>query len=378
MLSIKDISKTYRLAGNHQVLNALSNVSFTAKPGEIIGIIGKNGSGKSTLLKVISGLVAPTSGEVRFVGKISSLLEIGGGIHPELSGRENYFLKGQMMGLSKKVLREQYEELLAFTELNEFIDEPVKHYSNGMYMRLAMGIGLTIKADIYLFDEVISVGDVGFQQKCFNVIQNLAKSGAIILMVSHNHNELEKYCNRFIWLEKGKIHQSSSDDAILNDYLDFQFQQNYQLDKSLNLIADDVSITGLKIFNGRGASIKIQNLDPINIEISLIKTNSSTIFSLSTVIQDFSGLPIFSIPTFTNSENEDSRHEKQLTLLTTIEGAFLNPGFYTISIYLYVNDDLHRFKNVLSFSIHQSENDALRMFAKGFVRNNFEWKVCRK
>ncbi len=378
MLNIKDISKTYRLAGNHQILHALSNVSFTAKPGEIIGIIGKNGSGKSTLLKIISGLVSPSEGEVKFNGKISSLLEIGGGIHPELSGRENYFLKGQMMGMSKNNLQEKYEALIDFTELHDFIDEPVKHYSNGMYMRLALGIGLTAKADIYLFDEVISVGDAGFQQKCFSIIQNLAKSGAIILMVSHNHNELEKYCNRFIWLEKGKIHQSSSDDAILNDYLDFQFQQNYQLDKSLNLIADDVSITGLKIFNGRGASIKIQNLDPINIEISLIKTNSSTIFSLSTVIQDFSGLPIFSIPTFTNSENEDSRHEKQLTLLTTIEGAFLNPGFYTISIYLYVNDDLHRFKNVLSFSIHQSENDALRMFAKGFVRNNFEWKVCRK
>ncbi len=378
MLNIKDISKTYRLAGNYQIVHALSNVSFTAKPGEIIGIIGKNGSGKSTLLKIISGLVSPSEGEVKFNGKISSLLEIGGGIHPELSGRENYFLKGQMMGMSKNNLQEKYEALIDFTELHDFIDEPVKHYSNGMYMRLALGIGLTAKADIYLFDEVISVGDAGFQQKCFSIIQNLAKSGAIILMVSHNLNELEKYCNRFIWLEKGKIHQSSSDDAILNDYLDFQFQKNYQLDKSLNLIADDVSITGLKIFNGRGASIKIQNLDPINIEISLIKTNSSTIFSLSTVIQDFSGLPIFSIPTFTNSENEDSRHEKQLTLWTTIEGAFLNPGFYTISIYLYVNDDLHRFKNVLSFSIHQSENDALRMFAKGFVRNNFEWKVCRE
>jgi ABC-type polysaccharide/polyol phosphate transport system ATPase subunit len=180
-------------------------VSFVILPGETVGLIGENGAGKSTALKLMARTVLPTSGTVTLNGKVSALLELGAGFHPDLSGRENIFLSGSLMGLSRAYLQARFDEIVAFSELESFIDMPVKHYSSGMYMRLAFSISAHIDPDILLVDEVLAVGDQAFQAKCLRRISHLQERGATILIVSHDAGMITRLCQRAIWLDEGRV-----------------------------------------------------------------------------------------------------------------------------------------------------------------------------
>jgi len=376
MLNVQGISKIYKKGkGGKSSFNALDDVSFQANAGEVIGILGRNGSGKSTLLKIISGLVTPTYGMVTHQGKVSSLLEIGGGIHPELNGKENYYLKGRLLGISKSDLDDQYDQLLSFTELDDFIEEPVKNYSNGMYMRLALGIGLTAKADIYLFDEVLSVGDLAFQRKCFTTIQNLAASGALILVVSHNLNELEQYCNRYVWLDRGGIVEDRKNSDILKTYvadLCPPFEIN---SKEINCSNFNLTLKSLSLTNGRDVSIPIMNLDPINIEVRILSTEVLPSLNVTLVIEDLNGVPLFSLSTFNDKNFSLPSQQKDLKFYTTIKKGFLNSGHYITSVFIYVEGELYKFKNLKSLTVMQSKNDDFSESYKGFIREEFLWQI---
>src|SRR5687768_771032 len=171
---------------NSQALWALKEVSFDVMPGEIVGIIGRNGAGKSTLLKILSRIVQPTEGRVELFGRVASLLEVGTGFHPELSGRENIFLNGSILGMTHKEIQSRFDEIVAFAEVEKFIDTPVKRFSSGMYVRLAFAVAAHLQPEILIIDEVLAVGDYNFQQKCLNKMQDVSTGGRTVLFVSHN------------------------------------------------------------------------------------------------------------------------------------------------------------------------------------------------
>jgi len=184
---------------------ALDNISFEIEKGESIGIIGPNGSGKSTILKLIAGVMSPTMGKVEVKGQISPLIELGAGMHPELTGRENIYLNGAILGLKKKQIEANLQSIIDFSEIEEFIDQPVKHYSSGMYMRLAFAIAVHVNPEILIVDEILAVGDDAFQKKCFRKMEEFKQNGVTIIFVSHSLEQVREFCNKAIYINHSKL-----------------------------------------------------------------------------------------------------------------------------------------------------------------------------
>jgi lipopolysaccharide transport system ATP-binding protein len=212
-----DLSERKRIRGN--VFQALDDVSFDIKEGSVVGIIGKNGAGKSTLLKVISRITAPTSGSVRMKGRIASLLEVGTGFHPELTGRENVYLNGAILGMRRSEVARKFEQIVEFAEIGEFIDTPVKRYSSGMYVRLAFSVAAHLEPEILLIDEVLAVGDANFQKKCMGRMQEVGKEGRTILFVSHNMTAISSVCSKTIHIHDGRVEAFAETGQVIQNYL---------------------------------------------------------------------------------------------------------------------------------------------------------------
>ena len=196
---------------------ALNNVSFTVSRGDCLGIVGANGSGKSTLLKIISEVTQPTSGEIKIIGRVASLLEVGTGFHPELTGRENIFFSGAVLGMTKKEIIKKFDQIVEFSGVKKFLDTPAKHYSSGMYVRLAFAVAAHVDPDILILDEVLAVGDDEFQKKCLMKINEIIREeGRTILFVSHNMNAVKSLCNKVIKLQEGRIIFNDAVDKIID------------------------------------------------------------------------------------------------------------------------------------------------------------------
>jgi lipopolysaccharide transport system ATP-binding protein len=198
---------------------ALKDVSLEVREGEVVGIIGRNGSGKTTLLKILSRITKPTTGWAEIHGRVGSLLEVGTGFHPELTGRENTFLSGAILGMGKSEIKSKFDEIVAFAELEQFIDTPVKHYSSGMYVRLAFAVAAHLEPEILFVDEVLAVGDAAFQKKCLGKMGDAARHGRTIIFVSHNMTALQTLCDRAMWLNGGSVVQDGRAGAVISDYL---------------------------------------------------------------------------------------------------------------------------------------------------------------
>ncbi|MDO8497027.1 MAG: ABC transporter ATP-binding protein [bacterium] len=199
------IQAFFRKEKTLEKVHALKNLTFTIKEGETVGIIGKNGAGKSTLLKLIARVSQPTSGELEMNGTVAPLIELGAGFHPELTGKENVYLNGVILGLKESEVKAKFDEIVEFAEIRQFIDIPIKHYSSGMYMRLAFSVAVFTNPRILLIDEIFAVGDSDFQKKCFLRMKEFKKSGATIVFVSHDMKEIESFCDRVIVLHKGEV-----------------------------------------------------------------------------------------------------------------------------------------------------------------------------
>ncbi len=200
---------------------ALKGIDIFIDKGDRIGIVGANGSGKSTLLKVIAGVTAPSVGTVKVDGKLVSLLEVGIGFHPEFTGRENIYLYGSILGLEPREITKRYDQIVNFSEIKKFLDTPVKYYSSGMYLRLAFSVAIHLDWDVLLVDEVLTVGDIDFQQKCINKIESLLNGDKTLVLVSHNLDLIRKLCTRAIFLEEGRIRREGSTDFVCNYFLDW-------------------------------------------------------------------------------------------------------------------------------------------------------------
>lgn len=213
------LKNPFQRAGKDTVW-ALKDVSFELHRGETVGIIGRNGAGKSTLLKIICNIVAPTMGEIDLYGPVGSLLEAGTGFHPELTGRENIYLNGAIIGMRRTEINKQFDAIVDFAEIRNFLDTPVKRYSTGMYVRLGFAIAAQLSTDILIVDEVLSVGDIDFQNKCLRAIDDLARSGRTVFFVSHKMSSIQSLCKRVIWIEKGEVVADGKSEEVVARYLE--------------------------------------------------------------------------------------------------------------------------------------------------------------
>lgn len=204
--------------GKKEVHEVLKDISLTINKGETVALIGVNGSGKSTLLKLITKIIYPNKGSIKVRGKISSLLELGAGFHPDFSGRENIYFNASIFGLTKKEIDKRLDDIIAFSELGEYIDTPIRTYSSGMYMRLAFSVAINVDADIILIDEILAVGDQRFQEKCMKKMKELKEKGKTMVFVSHSKEAVEFLCDRAIWLYEGKIRMDGKTNDVLKEY----------------------------------------------------------------------------------------------------------------------------------------------------------------
>src|SRR5215208_7078078 len=250
---------------------AIEDVSFEIKPGEVVGIIGRNGAGKSTLLKILSRITKPTRGRAEVYGRVGSLLEVGTGFHPELSGRENIFLNGAVMGMKRSEIARRFDEIVDFASIGKLLDTPVKHFSSGMYMRLAFAVAAHLEQEILLVDEVLAVGDVAFQQKCIKKVSNISQSGRTVLFVSHNVEAISQLCPRVILLEAGNVVTDGPTEDTLRKYLWGKVQNSGEY---VHQPAEDenppseLMIRSVKIKNSNGeTAASVDSRQPFSFEI---------------------------------------------------------------------------------------------------------------
>lgn len=236
-ISVKNVEKSFRVyydkgsslkekliftkRNRYKKRRVLCGVSFDVEKGSAIGIIGRNGSGKSTLLKLLTRIMYPDSGEITAKGRVTSLIELGAGFHPDLSGRENIYINASIFGLTKKEIDARIEDIIRFSELGEYIGNPVRTYSSGMYMRLAFSVAINVDADILLIDEILAVGDASFQEKCFEKLKEIKACGTTIVIVSHSLGQIESICDKSYWIEGGVIRLSGAPAEVHPQYLDY-------------------------------------------------------------------------------------------------------------------------------------------------------------
>jgi homopolymeric O-antigen transport system ATP-binding protein len=217
--------------GNSATIWALRDVTFAVGEGEVVGIIGRNGAGKSTLLKVLTRITEPTTGRAELYGRVASLLEVGTGFHPELTGRENIFLNGAIMGMKTAEIKRKFDEIVAFAEVEQFLDTPVKRYSSGMYMRLAFSVASHLEPEILVVDEVLAVGDAQFQKKCLGKMIDVATEGRTVLFVSHNMVAIQSLCKRALWLEQGEIVEDGPVATVIGNYFNYSFGKDASMEE---------------------------------------------------------------------------------------------------------------------------------------------------
>lgn len=244
-IEVKELSKSYKVyfdkgsqlkerllfrnRNRYEERKVLDGISFEVKKGEAVGLIGHNGCGKSTTLKLLSKIIYPDKGTIEMRGRVSSLIELGAGFHPDMSGRENIYINAAIFGLTKREIDARLDDIIRFSELEEYIDNPVRTYSSGMYMRLAFSVAINVDADILLIDEILAVGDAGFQTKCFNKMKEIKAAGTTIVIVSHSMGQVEQICDRSIWIHEGKIMKEGKPRDVDPEYLDYMGEQRQKI-----------------------------------------------------------------------------------------------------------------------------------------------------
>jgi lipopolysaccharide transport system ATP-binding protein len=310
---------------------ALKDVSFEVKKGETVGIIGRNGSGKSTLLQLICGTLTPTSGTVETKGRVAALLELGSGFNPEFTGRENVYMNGAVLGLSKEEVDARFDEIITFADIGEFIDQPVKTYSSGMVVRLAFAVAVHVEPQIMIVDEALSVGDIRFQNKCLRRLNEIKESGCSILFVSHSPSIIEAFCDRVVWLEQGTVREIGQPNILVRRYVDYMMHGvsgNRDCSVDVNCIDNNAS-DGFWNWIDIQAGHNIKSLDGYNFMRIRVKAgdrlNSSQLLCEQTSIEietefmsaHYIDLPIYAVGIF-NELNEPVLHCNSINIRAQI------------------------------------------------------------
>lgn len=365
--------------GNSEYIWALKDINFDVKQGDAVGIIGRNGAGKSTLLKILSRTTLPTGGDIKIKGRVASLLEVGTGFHPELTGRENIYLNGAILGMNKGEITRKFDEIVDFAGVERYVDTPVKRYSSGMYVRLAFGVAAHLESEILVVDEVLAVGDAEFQKKCLGKMKDVSTGeGRTVLFVSHNMLSIAKLCPQSILLDKGTIDISGNTEEVINRYntrMDL-----FEIDDSQNGIP--LGASGLQLMNVSLRSLdgeldKITIGHTFEILVELKKDRSLSEFGLTLILKDSYDSIVFSSIADLNFDERGS--DEHCTVSCRIPGNLLNNIVYKASLIFYNKGFKNSFliENVININLNDS--DALRqgfvgMF-EGQIRPELEWKL---
>jgi len=357
--------------GTSDYVWALQDINFEVERGEVLGIIGKNGAGKSTLLKILSKVTAPTTGSIKTRGRIASLLEVGTGFHPELTGRENVYLNGAILGMTKKEITSKLDEIIAFSGCERYIDTPTKRYSSGMTVRLAFAVAAFLEPEILVVDEVLAVGDAEFQKKAIGKMQDISREGGrTVLFVSHNMAAVKSLCTKGVVLEHGKVVFSSDAESAVNYYLERESFEKLGYNKqelSDFYESDKIQINRIELFSENFFSIENKTLLKVNYVV-LEKMNA---FNFSLVLQDFNEVVIFNS---ISSVIEISKGNYET--IFEIPENFLNDNKYKIRL-IFVNQSkiIVDLDDILSWNAIESQERKVNWFGKvvGVVRPEFNW-----
>lgn len=313
---------------------AIKDINFNIKQGDVVGIIGHNGSGKSTLLKILSRITDPTEGKANIWGRVGSLLEVGTGFHPELTGRENIYLNGSILGMTTGEIKSKFDEIVDFAEIEQFLETPVKRYSSGMYVRLAFAVAAHLQPEVLIVDEVLAVGDVKFQNKCLGKMKDVASKGRTILFVSHNMAAVQNMCTRGIVLDHGRMRCDTTADEAVSLYLELMSEQATTDLSERTVRGGDGSI---KIISVRAMSAgkpdnNIACGDKVLFEIKVDKPCSEMVCTL--IIHDIHGQPIMALRNSPHCEHDSIDPSLENTLLCEVDGLNLVPGQYRVDFTL--------------------------------------------
>jgi lipopolysaccharide transport system ATP-binding protein len=360
----RSFSKTERLGGNH-FFWALRDVNFDITEGEVVGIIGRNGAGKSTLLKIISRITDPTDGYIKVRGRLASLLEVGTGFHPELTGRENIFLNGAILGMSRAEILSKFDEIVAFSEIEQFLDTPVKRYSSGMYIRLAFSVAAHLNPEILVVDEVLAVGDMAFQKKCLGKMNDVSRSGRTILFVSHNISAIEHLCRRGIVLIEGKLafsgaakqavqfymHRAMGDIETSGNVVELseapgRWAQRRPLLRRLEFCTEDAK--SLK------AGVRIGA--PLKISVHFILPAPTSSFDIGLGFENLLGQRIFTAHTMFEPARGHDLHTGPQVFVCEIPSLTLVPGEYILRVWMDIGQvEVDKIDNAARFEVIPSD-----------------------
>jgi lipopolysaccharide transport system ATP-binding protein len=318
---------------------ALKDVSFEVKHGEVLGIIGRNGAGKSTLLKVLSRITEPSEGRVRLRGRVSSLLEIGTGFHPELTGRENIFLNGAILGMTRREIARKFDEIVAFGEIEQFLDTPVKRYSSGMYVRLAFAVAAHLEPETLIVDEVLAVGDYEFQKKCLGKIDEFSRRGGrTVILVSHNMSAINGLCSKGLLLDKGQVREIGDTKLVVSRYLshvqDRNEGQKILVNRNVKRQQLPVYFTGVSILDHeQKISSKLEVTQAFHVCLKFVISRKVSNMELVIRIDTYDGIAIFSSThPLSDSDIHSCRTQQLNTYYVKIPAMFLMPGSYFITV----------------------------------------------
>jgi len=379
-----DIGKKYRIESKE--FWALRKININIEEGERVGIIGRNGAGKSTLLKILSRLVYPTEGRAEITGRVASLLEVGTGFNMELTGRDNIHLNASIHGMEGDEIRSIFQQVVDFSGVGEFIDTPVKHYSSGMYMRLAFAVSAHLDPDILIMDEVLAVGDLSFQKKCLSRVEGLANSGRTIIFVSHSMGDIARFCERVIWIDKGRI-------KFDGDSLEAIGKYEEEVNPKQSVMTNDSIRKG----TGNARIVKVHHFGPLASQPEAMRTGESCEIELDYIVYaDYERVfDVFACIIFTNDVGKRvfavpsevlpvdlTRIGKSGTLTCRIGRLPLVPGSYTLTISLLINNQLvDKLEMVSSIKVLDGDfygTGKLPLKSMGDICVDFDWKVETK
>ncbi len=355
---------------------ALEDISFDVRRGDVIGIVGKNGAGKSTLLKILSRITKPTTGRIELNGRVASLLEVGTGFHPELTGRENIFLNGTILGMSRNEVKHKFDEIVDFSGVGKFIDTPVKHYSSGMYVRLAFAVAAHLEPEILVIDEVLAVGDAEFQKKCLGKMGQVANEGRTVLFVSHNMGAVKSLCQSAILLEAGRQVFRGATDQVVARYL--------KTDNRLGNVATNLDTNGFTEFEinkvvakakGKGADDPINNGDEIVFIIECLNRDETSRYDVTLRFKGEGGEYFMVCSSLKHSEEVLGSGLQRITL--AIPRDFFNEGVFYLDLLLIKNSKnvVVRKTDLISFTVNPADKQLGRWTGKspGFLKPGFDW-----
>jgi lipopolysaccharide transport system ATP-binding protein len=360
---------------------ALKEVSFEIKHGECVGIIGRNGAGKSTLLKILSRITEPTTGRVHIKGRVASLLEVGTGFHPELTGRENIFLNGAILGMGKMEIKRKFDEIVAFAEVEKFLDTPVKRYSSGMYVRLAFAVAAHLEPEILVVDEVLAVGDLEFQKKCLGKMNSVAQSGRTILFVSHSMTAISRLCQRAIWLNQGALMADAATTVVIPQYVSSAGAHRGGLEWPngiANAGVHELKFLSVAVLGEGGQSTAdLDYLESFTIEIVYVVQDHLPFCRVGFQLNTLDGVTVFEIYDIDDNSHPGRRSPGKYIARCEIPGELLNAGRYVLSL----NAGIPNVKNlafldgILEITVHDRSSSiaAMNLIRSGVVRPRVRW-----